>query len=277
MKIYLAGPMSGHPNFNFPVFDHYKAHLERTGHDVVSPADLDRETGFDGTDATLVNDDFKRRAIQRDIQALSECEAIALMPGWEHSKGVAVELAAARFLGLKTLDARTGLEFDPDAPQAEYPDGDKNISALRAMFEESEDRYRQWRREHGEEAPTVKVSEEPEQDVAVPIATDAKPKPHRGFPSSGHNRKDYPLYDGLLRYFPNALAEVAHCSKVGNDQHNPGEPLHWAKEKSSDHGNCIVRHLTQAGTLDDDGVAHSSKLAWRALAFLECEIEQQRA
>lgn len=84
------------------------------------------------------------------------------------------------------------------------------------------------------------------------------------------------MYDGLLAYFPAALAEVARCSKVGNDQHNPGEPLHWARGKSTDHANKILRHLTEAGTIDTDGVPHSAKVAWRALALLQEEEERLR-
>jgi hypothetical protein len=91
------------------------------------------------------------------------------------------------------------------------------------------------------------------------------------------NRKDYPLFSGVLRYFPDALLAVAHCSKVGNDQHNPGEPLHWAREKSTDDADALARHLLDAGKLDTDGVRHSAKAAWRALAVLQKEIEAEHA
>lgn len=84
------------------------------------------------------------------------------------------------------------------------------------------------------------------------------------------------MASGLLDYFPLALAYVAHVSKVGNDQHNPGEPLHWARGKSSDHPDCIVRHLVDRGTLDTDNVLHSGKVAWRALALLQEELEDAR-
>ena len=78
---------------------------------------------------------------------------------------------------------------------------------------------------------------------------------------------------GLLDYFPDALAAVAYCSKIGNDQHNPGEPLRWAREKSGDHADCIIRHLVDRGGVDMDGVRHSAKVAWRALALLQLELE----
>ena len=86
-------------------------------------------------------------------------------------------------------------------------------------------------------------------------------------------RKARPIYTGVLRYFPDALMAVAHCSQVGNDQHNPGQSLHWDKSLSSDEADALVRHLLKAGTLDTDGVRHSAKVAWRALALLQRELD----
>ena len=86
-------------------------------------------------------------------------------------------------------------------------------------------------------------------------------------------RKAMPITSGVLDYFPLAIAEVAKCSKAGNDQHNPGQPLHWEKSKSTDHADCIARHLIDRGTFDTDGIRHSAKLAWRALAALQTELE----
>lgn len=86
-------------------------------------------------------------------------------------------------------------------------------------------------------------------------------------------RKRTPVTSGVLDYFPDAIAEVSRVSWVGNEQHNPGEPLHWEREKSCDHADCIGRHLIERGTIDDDGMRHSAKLAWRALALLQLEIE----
>jgi len=83
------------------------------------------------------------------------------------------------------------------------------------------------------------------------------------------------MADGLLYYFPAALAAVANVSKLGNDQHNPGQPMHWARGKSMDHANKIIRHLMEAGTIDSDGTRHSAKVAWRALAALQEELERE--
>ncbi len=92
-------------------------------------------------------------------------------------------------------------------------------------------------------------------------------------PTDADQRKQRPIATGCLDYFPDALAEVANASWVGNEQHNLGEPLHWAKEKSTDEADCLVRHLIQRGTYDSDGVRHTAKVAWRALALLQREIE----
>ena len=95
-------------------------------------------------------------------------------------------------------------------------------------------------------------------------------------PSDPKERKKIPLWSGLMKYFPDALVEVARVSQAGNDQHNPGQPLHWAREKSADQEDTLLRHLLDSGTLDSDGQRHSSKVAWRALALLQLEIERDR-
>lgn len=87
-------------------------------------------------------------------------------------------------------------------------------------------------------------------------------------------RKERPLFSGVLAYFPDALMEVAYCSYIGNQQHHPDKPLHWDKNKSTDEADALMRHLKDSGTFDTDGVRHSAKLAWRALALLQRELEK---
>lgn len=94
-------------------------------------------------------------------------------------------------------------------------------------------------------------------------------------PIAAAARKNVPIFSGVLMYFPDALAAVAECSKKGNDQHNPGQPLHWDRSKSTDEHDALVRHLMEAGTVDSDGIRHSAKVAWRALAVLQKEIEAE--
>ena len=96
-------------------------------------------------------------------------------------------------------------------------------------------------------------------------------------PTDAKERKKMPVCRGVLDYFPDACAYVGFVSYTGNEQHNPGQPMHWAKEKSTDHADCIVRHLMERGLVDSDGVLHSGKLAWRALALLQTELENAQA
>jgi len=95
-------------------------------------------------------------------------------------------------------------------------------------------------------------------------------------PTEDAERKAIPIASGVLDYFPSALLEVAKVSKAGNDQHNPGEPLHWARGKSMEQGDTMIRHFMERGTIDPkDGLRHSAKMAWRALAFLQLELEAE--
>lgn len=95
-------------------------------------------------------------------------------------------------------------------------------------------------------------------------------------PEGAAERKQFPMATGLLFYFPDALAAISNVSWRGNQQHNPGQPLHWARSKSGDEADTAVRHLAQSGTLDTDGVRHTAKAAWRILALLQKEIEGEQ-
>ena len=97
-------------------------------------------------------------------------------------------------------------------------------------------------------------------------------------PSEPQERKKIPIGTGVLDYFPDALAEVAKVSFAGNLQPNgPDAPLHWARGKSTDQADTIIRHFIDRGTIDTDGMRHSAKLAWRALALLQLELEAEGA
>jgi len=86
-------------------------------------------------------------------------------------------------------------------------------------------------------------------------------------PTDSAERKTYPMFSGLLAYFPDALAAISHLSYKGNEKHNPGEPLHWSRDKSSDHRDCLMRHLTEDRPVE---------MAWRALAVLQLYLEGKR-
>lgn len=77
----------------------------------------------------------------------------------------------------------------------------------------------------------------------------------------------------VFAMFPRSLAAIAEVSMRGNRKHNPGEPLHWAKEKSTDEADAFVRHVIDsfdAGPLelDDAGNPNLAAAAWRVLAWL---------
>ena len=97
--------------------------------------------------------------------------------------------------------------------------------------------------------------------------------PHLNEPAK---RKGQPITTGVLDYFPDALLAIAECSRKGNDQHNPGKPLHWDRSKSGDESDALVRHLLERGKIDSDGIRHTAKVAWRALAMLQKELEEAR-
>lgn len=92
-------------------------------------------------------------------------------------------------------------------------------------------------------------------------------------PEDPIERKRHPVASGVLDYFPDALVAIARVSWQGNEQHNPGSPLHWDRAKSTDEADALIRHFLRRGTLDSDGLRHTAKMAWRALALLQKEIE----
>jgi hypothetical protein len=108
-RVYLAGPMRGLDLYGFPLFDDAAAWLRSQGYCVISPAELDRDAGYDpARDGMELPDGFMQEAMARDIDALLQVDAVALLPGWEGSSGVAVELTVARALGLDVYEILDG-------------------------------------------------------------------------------------------------------------------------------------------------------------------------
>lgn len=107
-QIYIAGPMRGLPYFNFPAFDTARNALIAAGFEVCSPADLDRHEGFDALAMPADSDwsefpetDLNFQAVvMRDLQALSGCQGILMLDGWQRSRGSRAEKAVAEWLGL---------------------------------------------------------------------------------------------------------------------------------------------------------------------------------
>lgn len=100
-------------------------------------------------------------------------------------------------------------------------------------------------------------------------------------PTDPQARKAIPIYSGFFAYFPRAIAAVAELSRIGNDQHNPGKPLHWDRSKSGDEKDALLRHLLDQAlegdaATDSDNVLHATKKAWRGMADLEKILEKQQ-
>lgn len=108
------------------------------------------------------------------------------------------------------------------------------------------------------------------------IAEEAsKPEPVV-LPTDPAERKALPVFSGVVKYFPLALAAVSAVSKKGNDQHNPGQPLHWARGKSTDQLDAAQRHLLDVALKDlcgEDATEELAQVAWRILAELQLRIE----
>jgi len=116
-RVYIAGPMTGIPEYNFPAFHAAAAAWRAEGWEVENPAEHDElHDGFNAkTDTAKPHEHYMRR----DLPLVCSCDAIALLPGWERSKGVKNELAVARMCGLEVYHAETFIRFDPFAPEPE--------------------------------------------------------------------------------------------------------------------------------------------------------------
>jgi hypothetical protein len=110
-KIYIAGPMRGIKYFNFPAFDNATKMLTEQGWIPISPADMDRENGFnekafaddyDWIDLKKISFDITDAAI-RDVHAITCCSAIYMLRGWEKSKGACAEKAIAEWIGIEVI------------------------------------------------------------------------------------------------------------------------------------------------------------------------------
>lgn len=98
-------------------------------------------------------------------------------------------------------------------------------------------------------------------------------------PTDDKARKALPIFTYVTEYFPDALIEECRVAVIGNAQHNPGEPLHWVREKSTDHFNTAFRHMfdhKRGSVKDVDGAYHLAKAIWRLKAALQLQIEADR-
>ena len=90
MRIYVSGPMTGHPELNFPAFHAKAKELRAQGFDVCNPADHDE-----------VPNQSWAFYLRKDIRLLMDCQALHLLPGWASSRGARLEHHIARELGMQ--------------------------------------------------------------------------------------------------------------------------------------------------------------------------------
>lgn len=105
-SLYLSGPMRGRPLFNFPAFHEATAFLREKGYEVFSPAEMDEEDGFDPASAVFTTEGL-RKALKRDTETIFKVDAVAVLPGWEASRGARLEVELALMIGLPVINAYT--------------------------------------------------------------------------------------------------------------------------------------------------------------------------
>lgn len=109
LTLYLSGPMTGLPAFNYPAFIDATAYLRGLGYDVLSPHELDADASVDLDNFTLAD---RRAALARDVAAVAQADGVAVLPGWQESSGSRAELALANAI---PIPARTVEEWADEA------------------------------------------------------------------------------------------------------------------------------------------------------------------
>ena len=94
MRIYVAGPMTGYPDLNFPAFHAETARLRALGHEVINPAEINPDHTMPWAEC-----------MRRDIAALVTCDTIVLLRGWQQSRGATLEQHIAERLSMAQIEA----------------------------------------------------------------------------------------------------------------------------------------------------------------------------
>ena len=129
MKIYIAGPMTGLPAYNFPAFHAAAKAWREAGWEVENPAEHDEK--LDGFNAAKDTAKPHEHYMRRDLPIVCSCDAVALLPGWERSKGVKNELAVARMCGLEFYHAETFARIDPTPPETTLQEAQRLVHGNR--------------------------------------------------------------------------------------------------------------------------------------------------
>jgi hypothetical protein len=238
--------MRGIEDYNYPLFNAVTAALRMLGWKVHNPAENDGKVDQDALDRQV---NPLKEYMKQDLKDVCDSDVVFALHGWDGSKGASLEVHVAHETSTPVIDWETGEEVPP--PMSKF-----------------------WLQE--EQVVTYGPD-----DVMINPRTGEQYTVQQArwsatvLPVGSQDRKDTPITTGVLDYFPAALAAVARVSKSGNDKHNPGEPLHWARSKSADQADAIGRHLLERGGVDPDtGLRHSAQLAWRSLALLQIELEE---
>lgn len=93
MKLYVSGPMSGLPDWNFPAFNAASEKVRALGYEAINPVDINPDPGTPW-----------EMCLRADIKALCDCDGIVMIDGWEKSKGAHLELNVAHRLGMKIFN-----------------------------------------------------------------------------------------------------------------------------------------------------------------------------
>lgn len=115
--------------------------------------------------------------------------------------------------------------------------------------------------------------------AAAKVQAETRHPLYGSLPTEDKARKRLQLWTFLMEYFPDTFLAVVEVAIAGNEQHNPGQPLHWAREKSKDQLNPAFRHQWDYGRgvkKDTDGQWHLAKAIWRLSAQLQLDIEEER-
>lgn len=137
-RYYLAGPMTGYEEYNAPAFREAAADLRARDYDIISPVEMDEEDGVDLSDPEL-GEDVYVNALERDIARIttSQVKGVIVLPGWEKSRGAALEVHVARELGKEILaypslePVKRPTEYRPPAEETVLEEADRLVGGDR--------------------------------------------------------------------------------------------------------------------------------------------------
>ena len=254
MKLYLAGPMRGIPQFNFPLFDSVAATLRGKGYTIISPAELDdsatRDLAMnspDGEAGEYFNGQTFGDFLSRDLKkVLDEAEGVALLPGWENSIGASIEAYAARRQGKPLYAVKMAKEGFMGLELIRRP-GHDNAPAIQAVLDaaaaENVENY------------VAEADRRIAGEVRVTSSTGGQ---------KGTKRERMDLIP------PEALWELARVYGMGAEKYDDHNYLRGYDYSLS--YSAMLRHATQWANGEDNdsesGLNHLAHAAWHCFALM---------